>query len=402
MEKVVVTGMGAITSIGNNTEEFFNGLINGKNGVKHITRIPVDSYDVVLAAEVDDEFETLVKKYIPKRLLNNTTKAIRMSLAATGEAIDQSGIDFSGIDTARVAVIFGVNGNSNFPDLENTRNLIFKETPNTVASIITIKYGLHGTSFSLSAACSSSGYAMSLASHLIQTGVYDVVITGGISSLVSDKMITSFTQLMAMSVNSDTQKASRPFSKERDGFVLGEGAGSVILESESFAKKRGANIICSFAGSAMYSECESLTAPEENGKGMIKVMKMALENAGMTPDEIDYVNAHGTSTGLNDKYETMAVKEVFGKRAYDVPVSSVKSAIGHTFAGGSALEAIASIKALQTGMIPPTINYDVPDPELDLDYVPNVSRKADLNAVMTNSYAFGGQNVSMIFRKYTD
>lgn len=400
MEKVVVTGLGAVTSIGNNAEDYFNNLAAGKNGIKKYTRISSEGYDTVLAAEVDDEFETLVKKYWNKRSLNATTKAVRLSLATAGEAVDNSGLDFTAVDTNRVAVFYGVNGNSNFEELENTSNTIFKEMPSTSASLISMKYGLHGSAFAVSSACSSSGYAMALAAQFIEAGIYDVVITGGLSSLVSHKMINGFSQLFAMSISDDENKGSRPFTKNRDGFIMGEGAGTIILESESFAKKRGANIIASLDGYAMYSESVNLTAPETDGEGMRKVMTMALEKAGMSPDDIDYINAHGTSTGLNDKYETMAIKKLFGDRAYSIPVSSSKSAIGHTFAAGSAVEAIASIKAMEKGIIPPTINYDEADPELDLDYVPNTARKADIKTVMSNSFAFGGQNVSLIFSRY--
>jgi len=392
--------MGAVTSIGNNAEDYFKNLAAGKNGVKKYTRISSDGYDTVLAAEVDDEYETLVKKYWSKRQLNVTTKAVRMFLASVGEAVDNSGIDFSETDTSRIGVIFGVNGNSFFEELENDSNLIFKDMPATCADLVSMKYGLHGTAFTLSSACSSSGYAVSLGAQMIEAGIYDAVIVGGLSSLVSHRMIKGFSQLFAMSISDDESRGSRPFTKNRDGFIMGEGSGTIILESESFARKRGADIACSLEGYAMYSEAYNLTAPEADGEGMKKVMNMALEKAGMTVNDIDYINAHGTSTGLNDKYETMAIKNLFGERAYSIPVSSSKSAIGHTFAAASALEAIASIKAIQTGIIPPTINYDEADPELDLDYVPNQARKADIRTAISNSFAFGGQNVSLIFKKY--
>ncbi len=401
IEKVVVTGMGAITSIGNSAEEYFSNLIAGKCGIKNITRIPVDNHETVLAAEVDDEYETLVKKYWNRRQLGATTKAVRVSLASAGEAVDNSGIDFEQCDTSRVGVIYGVVANSFFDELEDTeKNIVLKDMPSTCTALISMKYGLHGASFNLSSACSSSGYAISVAAQLIESGVYDVVIAGGLSALVSHRMVKGFNQLLAMSTNTDRETACRPFTKGRDGFIMGEGAGTLILESESHAKKRGADIICSLEGYAMYSESTNLTAPETDGEGMKKVMSMALAKAGMTTDDIDYINAHGTSTGLNDKYETMAIKKLFGEKAYSIPVSSTKSAIGHTFAASSVLEAIASVKALQTGIIPPTIHYDEADPELDLDYVPNEARKADIKTVMSNSFAFGGQNAALIFKKY--
>lgn len=400
IEKVVITGMGAVTAIGNSSDEYFSNLIAGKCGIDKYTRIPAEDHDTVLAAQVNDEYESLVKKYWNKRQLNPTTKAVRMALATAGEAVDDSGIDFSSFDTSRVAVIYGVVGNSFYEELENSSNRILKDMPSTCSSLISMKYGLHGASFNLSCACSSSGYAISIAAQLIESGVYDVVITGGLSSAVSHHAIEGFNQLLAMSTNPDKNTACRPFTANRDGFILGEGAGTIILESESFARKRGAQIKCSLEGYSMYSESANITAPMADGEGMKISMDMALKKAGMGIEDIDYINAHGTSTGLNDKYETMAIKSVFGERAYSIPVSSVKASIGHTLGAASVLESIASVKAIENGIIPPTIHYDEADPALDLDYVPNEARKSDITTVLSNSFAFGGQNTSLIFRKY--
>lgn len=401
IEKVVVTGLGAICSIGNNVQDFWENLTNGKCGVKKITRIPVDNHETVIAAEVDDEFETLVKKYLNKRQLNVTTKSVRMGMASAGEAVDDSGLDFEKYDCSRIAVIMGVVGNTyQDAELESNKNIILKDMPSTLPSLIGMKYGLHGAGFNVSCACSSSGYAIALSAQLIESGIYDVVITGGISSMVSNLFVKGFNQLLALSTKANPEEACRPFTKNRDGFVIGEGAGTMVLESETFAKKRNARIYCSLEGYAMYSESFNLTAPMTDGKGMKNVMKMALSKANMDINDIDYINAHGTSTSLNDKYETMAIKNVFGEKAYSIPVSSTKSAIGHTLSASSVLEAVASVKAIETGVIPPTINYDAADPELDLDYVPNKSRKQNIETVLSNSFAFGGQNTSLIFKKY--
>ncbi|MBE6852592.1 MAG: beta-ketoacyl-[acyl-carrier-protein] synthase family protein [Ruminococcus sp.] len=400
MKKIVVTGMGAITSIGNSVDEYWNNLIAGKCGVKNITRVPVDEHDTVVAAEVDDTYETLVKKFWNKRQLNATTKAVRVALASAGEAVENSKINFEECDKTRVGVVYGVVGNSYYSELENELNIVLKEMPSTVAALVSMKYGLNGASFNLSSACSSSGYAIAVAAQFIESGMYDVVVVGGLSSMISHRMLKGFNQLLALSTNPDAKTACRPFTQNRDGFIIGEGAGTLVLESEAHAKKRNADIICSLEGYAMFSESSNLTAPLADGEGMAAVMNMALEKAGMGVDDIDYINAHGTSTILNDKYETMAIKKVFGEKAYSIPVSSTKSAIGHALGGASVLEAIAAIKAIETGTLPPTVNFDVPDPELDLDYVPNNARKADIETAMSNSFAFGGQNTALIFKKY--
>ena len=229
-----------------------------------------------------------------------------------------------------------------------------------------------------------------------------MVIAGGISNTVTHLVISGFNQLLAMSVNPDPETAARPFTKDRDGFIMGEGGGTVVLESEDSAKARGAKIYCELAGAAMCGEAYNLTAPKTNGTGMAESMRKALDNAGISPDAVDYINAHGTSTGLNDLYETMAVKEVFGKRAYDIPMSSVKASIGHTLGAGGALEAIACIKAIETGIVPPTIHYDTPDPELDLNYVPNKPQEHKVDVAISNSFGFGGHNATLVLRRYED
>jgi 3-oxoacyl-[acyl-carrier-protein] synthase II len=220
------------------------------------------------------------------------------------------------------------------------------------------------------------------------------------SNTVANQVISGFNQLLAMSTNPDPATAARPFTKNRDGFILGEGGGTIVIESEESAKARGAKIYCELAGTSMYSEAFNLTAPQTDGVGMAKTIRMALENAGIAPDDVDYINAHGTSTSLNDLYETMAIKEVFGKKAYDIPVSSIKASIGHTLGASGALEAIACVKAIETGILPPTIHYDVPDPELDLDYVPNEAKKHNVDIAISNSFGFGGHNATIVLKKY--
>lgn len=401
MKKVVVTGIGAVTSIGNNASDFWNGLISGKSGIKKITRISVDNHDTKVAAEIDDTYKELVKKYWKRRQLNAAPDAVQMGLASAAEAIENCGVDFNEYNCKRTAVIMGIIENSfNHENADYPSNVTLKKMPSLAPALISMKYKLNGASFNISTACASSAYAMAVAKQFIESGLYDMVITGGISNIVSHETITGFNQLLAMSANPDPETACRPFTKNRDGFIMGEGSGAVILESEESALKRNADIYCEFSGASMYDEAYNLTAPLTDGQGMVESMKLAIENAGIAPEKINYINAHGTSTGLNDAYETVAIKEVFGSNAGNIPVSSIKAAIGHTLGAGGVLEAIACIKAIESGIIPPTIHYDEPAPECDLDYVPNTARKHNVDAALSNSFGFGGHNATLIFSKY--
>lgn len=401
MKKVVVTGIGAVTSIGNNASDFWNGLISGKSGIKKITRISIDNHDTKVAAEIDDTYKELVKKYWKRRQLNAAPDAVQMGLASAAEAIENCGVDFNEYNCKRTAVIMGIIENSfNHENADYPSNVTLKKMPSLAPALISMKYKLNGASFNISTACASSAYAMAVAKQFIESGLYDMVITGGISNIVSHETITGFNQLLAMSANPDPETACRPFTKNRDGFIMGEGSGAVILESEESALKRNAHIYCEFSGASMYDEAYNLTAPLTDGQGMVESMKLAIENAGIAPEKINYINAHGTSTGLNDAYETAAIKEVFGSNAGNIPVSSIKAAIGHTLGAGGVLEAIACIKAIEAGIIPPTIHYDEPAPECDLDYVPNTARKHNVDAALSNSFGFGGHNATLIFSKY--
>lgn len=401
MKKVVVTGIGAVTSIGNNASDFWNGLISGKSGIKKITRISVDNHDTKVAAEIDDTYKELVKKYWKRRQLNAAPDAVQMGLASAAEAIENCGVDFNEYNCKKTAVVMGIIENSfNHENADYPSNVTLKKMPSLAPALISMKYKLNGASFNISTACASSAYAMAVAKQFIESGLYDMVITGGISNIVSHETITGFNQLLAMSANPDPETACRPFTKNRDGFIMGEGSGAVILESEESALKRNAHIYCEFSGASMYDEAYNLTAPLTDGQGMVESMKLAIENAGIAPEKINYINAHGTSTGLNDAYETAAIKEVFGSNAGNIPVSSIKAAIGHTLGAGGVLEAIACIKAIESGTIPPTIHYDEPAPECDLDYVPNTARKHHVDAALSNSFGFGGHNATLIFSKY--
>ena len=401
MKKVVVTGIGSVSALGLNTDELWNGLIEGKSGIRKITRIPLEEHETTVAGEVDDAFEAVTSKYWKKRQLSITTKATRMGLAAASEAIEDCGADFSTLNGNRIAIIYGVSDNSyEDGELETIQNITIKRMPSAIPAMLAMKHGIKGAAFNLSTACASSGYAAALGKQLIQSGMYDMVITGGLSNMVSNVVISGFNQVLAMSVNPDPDSTPCPFTKNRDGFIMGEGSGCIILESEEHAKARGARIRCELAGASMICEAYNMTAPLPEGEGMAESMQLALDDAGMAPDEIGYINAHGTSTSLNDLYETTAIKKVFGDRAYDIPVSSIKAAIGHTLAAGGALEGIACIKAIETGILPPTVHFSEADPELDLNYIPNEAIQKNINAAASNSFGFGGSNATLIFRKY--
>ena len=401
MKKVVITGMGAVTSIGFNAQEYWEGLLSGKCGMKTITRIPLDKHDTTVAAEIPDEFEIEAEKYWKKRQLNATTTATRMGLASAGEAVADCGIDTANYDLKKVAVIYGIIDNSyEDKELDKPLNITLKKMPNELPALVSIKYGFMGPAFNVSTACASSAYAIALGKQFIESGLCDMVVAGGISGTITHLILSGFNQLLAMSVNPDPNTAARPFTKNRDGFIMGEGGGTVVLESEESAKARGAKIYCELAGAAMCGEAFNLTAPKTDGVGMAESMRLALDNAGLSPDSVDYINAHGTSTGLNDLYETKAVKEVFGQRAYDIPISSVKASIGHTLGAGGALEAIACIKAIETGIVPPTIHYDEADPELDPNYVPNKPQEHKVAVAISNSFGFGGHNATLVLKRY--
>ena len=404
MKKVVITGIGAVTSVGNTAADYWDGLISGKCGMRTITRIPLDKHDTTVAAEVDDSFEAEAGKYWKKRQLNATTTTTRMGLASAGEAIADCGVDTETYDGRKVGVIYGVIDNS-FEDyeLEKPLNITLKKMPNELPALVSIRYGFTGPSFNVSTACASSAYAIALGKQFIESGLCDMVVAGGISNTVKHLVISGFNQLLAMSVNPDPNTAARPFTKNRDGFIMGEGGGTVILESEESAKARGAKIYCELAGAAMCGEAFNLTAPKTDGVGMAESMRMALDNAGLTPDDVDYINAHGTSTGLNDKYETAAIKLALGEKdARRVKISSTKSMIGHLLGAAGAVEAVVCAKSVQEGFIHGTVGYKVPDEECDLDYCGNGNIKQEVNVVLSNSLGFGGHNATLCFRKVKD
>lgn len=399
--RTLITGMGMVTPLGMNLETTWYGLVSGRSGVGKITLFDASQYETRIAAEVNSEFEKCVESQLPKRIRKQMTRTTRMSMAAASEAIKNSGIDFEKCDKSRVAVIMGVITTS-YNEMEREKSdssIIVKSMPNAPSAWITINYRLEGPNFNVSTACASSAYAIGLGHQMIQSNMADIVIVGGADSHISPECIKGFNQILAMSVRNDTpETASRPFSLSRDGFVMGEGAGVLILESEKIARERGAAIYSEVAGYAITSEAADITAPKKNGVGMVKTIKKALENSGVNPDEVDYINAHGTSTYLNDKYETMAIKECFGERAKSISISSSKSMLGHSLGASGAIEGIITALSIHNKIITPTINLYDPDPELDLDYTPNMAKSRDIKVALSNSFGFGGHNAVLVFK----
>ncbi len=400
---VVITGMNIISSLGLHLEENWTNLLAGKSGVRTIDLFDPSGCETRIAAQVPEGFDQYAVRFIKKRLAGQMTRVTRMAYACAAGAIERSGLDFTRHDRGRCAVIFGAvsTGNSSVEKGTTSKNTIIKRMSNAIPAWISLHYGLEGPNFTVNTACASSSYAMGLGYDMIRSGAADIVITGGADSTINPEEITGFNEMYALSVRNDRPgQASRPFERDRDGFVIGEGAGVVILESEESARSRGATILAEFAGYAMTSESYNIMAPKKDGEGMAATMAKALGNSGIAPGQVDYINAHGTGTLLNDRYETMAIKRVFGEAAARIPVSSCKSMIGHSIAAAGSIEAAITVMCIREQVVTPTINYDTADPDLDLDYVPNNSRPHKINVAISNSFAFGGHNATIVLKKY--
>lgn len=402
-KKVVITGINIITSLGLDLQTSWANLTAGKNGVKRITLFDPEGLQTQIAAQVPDSFEEYASGYVKKRMADQTTRVTKMCYVCARDAVNNSAIDFELFDKTRCAVILGVVSTANTSAEKGTtsKNKVLKSMSNAMSAWISLDYKLLGPNFTVASACASSSYAIGIAYDMIKNGVADIVITGGADSTINREEIEGFNELYALSVNSDPEKACCPFSRDRDGFVIGEGAGIMILESEESALRRNAKIFAELAGYAITSEAYNIMAPMKDGEGIMLTIEKALNNANVKPDEVDYINAHGTSTTLNDKYETMAIKKIFGDLAYKIPVSSTKSMIGHTVGAAGAIEGVVTVMSIINDIITPTIHLDIPDPELDLDYVPNIARKKVINIAISNSLAFGGHNATLVFKKYS-
>ncbi len=402
-KKIVVTGINAITSLGLDLNETWSNLLKGKSGVKNITLFDTSESDTKIAAQLPDNFDEYSSGFVKKRISKQMTRATKMGLVCAKETINQYNLDFSKLDKSRCGVVMGVvsTGNKSNGTDANYRNSIVKNMNNAMSAWIALEYKLEGPNYTIATACSSSAHAIGSAYDMIQNNRADLVIVGGADSTINKEEIKGFNAIFALSTaNENPEKACKPFSKNRDGFVVGEGAGIMILESEEHAKARNAEILAEIADYALTCESYNIMAPQKDGEGMAKTINLALKNADIEPEKIDYINAHGTSTTLNDMYETMAIKKVFGEHSRELAISSTKSMIGHTIGAAGVIEAIITIKTINSGIITPTINYEKPDPDLDLDYIPNKPRESEVNYAVSNSFAFGGHNSSIVIKKY--
>lgn len=412
MRRVVVTGMGAVTPIGNNVESFWNGIKSGKCGIDKVTHFDASGFKTQIAGEVKDFDPT---EFMEKKEARKMDRFTQLAMVAAGEAFADSGIDMEEEDPWRVGVITG-SGIGGINTLEEQHNTLLEKGPGRVspffipmmignmgAAQIAIKFKAKGVNENIVTACASSANAIGDALRHIQYGSSDVIIAGGAEAAVSPLSFAGFCSMKAMSTrNDDPQTASRPFDAERDGFVLSEGAGFVVLEELEHAKKRGAKIYCELAGYGATDDAYHITSPVPGGEGGAKAMELAIADAAMKPEDITYINAHGTSTPLNERFETQAIKSALGEAAKTVAVSSTKSMTGHLLGAAGGVEAIVCALAIRDSYIPATINYKTPDPDCDLDIVPNVGRNQEVKAAMSNSLGFGGHNAAIVLKKYED
>jgi 3-oxoacyl-[acyl-carrier-protein] synthase II len=412
MTRVVITGMGAITPLGNDVETFWRNVVAGRSGVGPITLFDASAMKTRIAAEVKG-FDP--EAWFGRKEARRMDRYAQFALAATQQALQDARLDPAHVDRERVGVILGTGIGGIGALVQGVETLMTRGPDrispfmvpmmlaDTAPGLIAIAYGFRGPNMAVVTACASGTNAIGEAMHLIRRGDADVVIAGGAEAAILPVAVAAFNVMGAISTrNEEPERASRPFDRTRDGFVMGEGAGILILERLEHARVRGARIYAEVVGYGTSADAYHITAPLENGEGAALAMRRALADAGLSPRDIDYINAHGTSTPLNDKSETQAIKAVFGEAAYDVPISSTKSMIGHLLGAAGAVEAIVCIRAITDGVIPPTINYEHPDPECDLDYVPNVARRKPVRTAMSNSFGFGGHNACVIFRRYED
>ena len=408
--RVVVTGMGMISPLGIGNEPTWEGLIAGRSGIGPITKFDSGQYTTKIAGEVRG-FNP--EQWIDKKEIKKSDTFIHYAIAASDMAVADAGLDCANADSERFGVIIG-SGIGGLPLIEEMHTKLMERGPsrispffipglivNMASGMISIRHGCKGPSSAPATACATGAHAIGDAFKIIQRDDADIMFAGGSEAVITPLAVGGFGAMRALSTrNDEPERASRPWDLNRDGFVMGEGAGVLILETLEHAQARGARIYCELTGYGMSSDAYHITAPSEDGDGMIRVMKRALRDSGLQLTDIAYINAHGTSTPVGDKVETIAIKSVFGDAAYKLAVSSTKSMTGHLLGAAGGLEAAISVKVLETGIIPPTINYETPDPECDLDYVPNKARETAARHVMSNSFGFGGTNATLIFSKY--
>lgn len=411
MEKrrVVVTGIGAVTPLGNDAETTWNNIVEGVSGIGPVTRLNADDFPAKVAAEVK-EFN--VENFIDKKDARKMDRFTHYAVAASLMAVKDSGLEINDENAPRVGVWIGsgIGGMETFEQQHETfMNRGYRRVspffvpmmiPDMATGQVSITLGARGFNSCTVTACATGTNSIGDAFKVIQRGDADVMVSGGAEAPITKMSFAGFCANTALSTNQDPQKASRPFDKNRDGFVMGEGAGIVVLEELEHALARGAKIYAEIVGYGATGDAYHITAPAPEGEGGARAMKMALDDAGLAPEEVGYINAHGTSTEYNDKFETMAIKAVFGEHAYNLAVSSTKSMTGHLLGAAGGIEAIFTVLALKEGILPPTINLETPDSECDLDYVPNEARRQQVNAAISNSLGFGGHNATIAFRKY--
>ena len=408
--RVVVTGMGAVTPFGVTVDPYWDGLIEGRSGITPISLFDVSQFDVRIAGEIASY---AAEKHLDRKIIKRSDRFAQFALTACDEAVRMSGLEVQKEDAGRLAVIFG-SGIGGLNELEEQFTRLVTKGPSKVSAFtipklmvnaasgnISIAYGAKGNSIAISSACASATNAMGEAMRHIGHGEADVVFTGGSEAAVTPLALAAFAAMKALSTrNDDPTRASRPFDRDRDGFVLAEGAGALVFEELEHAKRRGAPIFAEVIGFASTSDADHIAQPSESGEGAAAAMTLAIQDAKISPDQVDYINAHGTSTPLGDVAETIAIKRVFGDWAKKVVVSSTKSAIGHSLGASGGLEIIATILAAKNSVVPPTINLDHPGDSCDLDYCPKVARDLKIRVGMSNSFGFGGHNACIVIRRW--
>jgi len=408
--RVVVTGMGVVSPIGIGVKEFEEGIFSGKNGIKKITRFDTSSYKSRIGGEITN---LNVGDYLSPKDIRRMDRFTQFGMIAAMEAIEQAGLNVNSKNSEKIGVLVG-SGVGGLQTVEREKAVLMEKGPqrvspflvpmlitNIASAYIAIKYGFRGPNLSISTACATGTHAIGEAFRMIQRGEADAMVAGGAEAAITPLGLAGFCAMRALSTrNDEPERASRPFDRERDGFVIGEGAGILILEELEFARKRGANIWAEVIGFGMSSDAYHITQPVADGRGIRIAMENALKDAKVNLQDVDYINAHGTSTPLNDRVETKSIKDLFKDRAYEIPVSSTKSMTGHLLGATGGVEAIACILAIQRKRVPPTINYEFPDPDCDLDYVPNEAREIDVRIAMSNSMGFGGHNATIVIKRF--
>jgi len=411
-KRVVITGVGCICPVGNDPEAAWVNILAGKSGIKPVTLFDPSNFRTRIAAEVK-EFDA--KALLGRKIARRYDRVSQLSIVATQQAVERSGLEITDENRDRIGVLIGsgIGGITTLYEnilvyLERGPDRVSPFTvpmmlPDSPSGLVAIQYGVRGPNMAIVTACATGTNSIGEATEMIRRGAADVMLAGSAESAITPITFAGMGIMGAISTrNDEPERASRPFDAERDGFIIGEGAGTVILESLEHALARGANILAEVTGYGVNNDAFHVSAPSENGEGSALCMQLALDDGEFQPEDIGYINAHGTSTELNDKNETAAIKTIFGEQAYNIPISSTKSMTGHLMGAAGSVEAVFCVQTLQTNTLPPTINYENPDPECDLDYVPNHPRTAHVNHIMSNSFGFGGHNATLIFSRYSE